>query len=278
MGRLRHRLDGQTGDGGALSVITLDCEQGTREWIEARLGIPTATGFSRIVTPGGKISKSREAYWGDLLAEWVLQEPQDDVPNLYWIERGEALEPEARRYYSFHADVDAVTVGFVFRDALKTVGCSPDGLVGEDGLLELKCPKAGHHIAWLARGVVPQEHISQLQGQLWVTGRHWVDFMSYHPGLPPFIIRVEPEPRYQDALDEHIPTFCDEVVNGRAYLQSLGVGLEPGCEVPPPSGSAPSFEMAKPKPSMSGVRQAAEAAFTRQISPKEAADLLEKMK
>ena len=262
-------------------MITLDCEQGTREWVEARLGIPTATGFSKILTPGGKLSKSREAYWGDLLGESVTGEPHDDLPSLYFVERGEALEPSARKHYAFQRDVDPVKVGFVFRDEGRMVGCSPDGVVGDDGLLELKCPKTGNHISWLARGVVPREHVSQLQGQLWVTGRAWVDFMSYHPGLPPLIVRVEPDPAYQAALDEHIPTFCDELLEGRAYLRSLGVSLEPG-EVPlrpSASGFATSFKKAKPEPpSMAGVVKAAEAAFTRQLTPQEALDRLESMK
>ena len=258
-------------------MIIVDCEQGTREWIEARLGIPTASEFSKIVTPGGKLSKTREVYWGDKLAEWALGEPRDDVPlSLYWVERGELLEPDARRHYAFRRDVEPVKVGFVHRDETRMVGCSPDGLVGDDGLLELKCPMPGRHISWLARNEIPREHASQLQGQLWVTGRPWVDFMSYHPSLPPFIVRVEPDQRYQDALDEHLPTFVDELLDGRAYLRSLGI--EPGVGEDR-SGAAPSHERPKrdPPPSMAGVTKAAEAAFTRQLTPKEALDRLKEM-
>ena len=254
-------------------MITIDCEQGTREWIEARLGIPTASCFSKILTPGGSLSKSREAYWGDLLAEWALGEPRDEVPvGLYWVERGAVVEPQARTHYAFHADVDPVTVGFVFRDSSRMVGCSPDGLVGDDGLLELKCPMAGRHISWLVRNEVPREHASQLQGQLWVTGRAWVDFMSYFPNLPAFILRVEPDPAYQDALDEHMPVFVDELLAGRDYLRSLGVSLEAG-EDPGRPASAPSFDQQK-KDDMPRVVQAAQAAFTRQLTPNEAMDVL----
>ena len=112
-----------------------------RAWIEARLGIPTASEFSKIVTPGGKLSASRDEYIGTLLAEWALGE-QDAEFQSEWAERGKLLEPEARDYYRFHRDADVATVGFVYRDDARSVGCSPDGIVGGDGLLELKCPKA----------------------------------------------------------------------------------------------------------------------------------------
>ena len=81
---------------------------------------------------------------------------------------------------------------------------------------------------WLARGAVPRDHTIQLQGQLWVTGRDWVDFVSYHPGLPPFIVRVKPEPITMLAFDEHLPKFIAELLAGRERLRELGV--EPALE------------------------------------------------
>ena len=90
--------------------------------------------------------------------------------------------------------------------------------MGDDGLLELKCPREDTHLLYLARGVLPTDYKAQVQGQLWVTGRAWVDFMSYCPELPPFLIRVEPDPTFQAALDDHIPTFHAELMAGRERL------------------------------------------------------------
>ena len=126
----------------------LDVEQGSRAWVEARLGIPTASAFKRIITSTGKLSAQRERYQAELLAEWVYGEPAEDLTDNLNIARGKALEPEARRYYSFHAGVDATTVGFCVRDD-GIAGASPDGLVNPDGLLELKCPRGRHPSALL---------------------------------------------------------------------------------------------------------------------------------
>ena len=134
-----------------------DVQQGTLTWLECRLGIPTASQFSKIVTPSGKLSSARDGYMAQLLAEWALGAQVDDFLGTEWTERGKVLEPEARAYYSFQRDVEARTVGFVYKDEGKFVGCSPDGLVGQDGCLELKCPKAGTHLMWLAGGGLPQK-------------------------------------------------------------------------------------------------------------------------
>ena len=209
-------------------MITLDCEQGSQEWVEARLGIPTASEFSRIVTSTGKLSASRGPYLGELLAEYCLGETYSDFGMTEWMERGKVLEPSARKYYSFHRDADVESVGFCYRDQARMVGCSPDGLVGgDDGLLELKCPSPGKHVFWLAQGVLPREHFAQCQGALWVTGRPWIDFMSFHPQLPPLIVRAEPDPSYQAALNKHIPAVIEEILSGRERLKELGAVLEP---------------------------------------------------
>ena len=128
----------------------------------------------------------------------------------------------------------STTVGFVYRDADKLVGCSPDGIVGDDGLIELKCPKPGTHLRWLSVGTVPRQHSIQVQGQLWVSGLAWVDFMSYHPGLPPLIVRAEPDEKLQAAFDEAIPAFIDELMAGREKFREMGIvpagEIEPGLD------------------------------------------------
>ena len=211
-------------------MIVLDVEQGSIAWQEARLAIPTASQFSRIVTPGGKPSKSAEQYLGELLAEWVLGYQADDFQS-EWAERGKALEPDARKFYAFHRDAEVSTVGFCYRDDSRLVGASPDGLVGEDGLWEVKCPMPGKHLVYLARGVLPREYVLQVQGQLWVTGREWCDFMSFHPDLPPFVIRVEPWPAMQAALDDALPDFVGKMLESRDRL-TADYGLKAWNEEP----------------------------------------------
>ena len=204
-------------------MIIHPAEQGSAAWAEARLGIPTASQFSRIITPGGKISKSRDGYLAELLAEWALGESVSDFMGTDWTERGHFLEGEARAAYGLLRDADVTEVGLCYKDAEHMVAASPDGIIGEDGLIELKVPKASTHLMWLARDAVPREHSMQLQGQLFVTGREWVDFMSYHPGLPPLVLRVAPDTKMQDALTEILPLFVDDVIQARERLRELGV-------------------------------------------------------
>ena len=207
-------------------MIAIPCIQGSEEWSEARLGIPTASQFKRILTPKGKPSSSADGYSAELLAEWALGEAISDFAGNEWTERGNILESEARAYYSFHRDLDVETVGFLYRDGDRMSGCSPDGLVGEDGMLELKCPSAGKHLLWLARGDVPPEHRMQVQGALWVSGRAWLDWMSFYPQLPPLLVRVTPDLEIQAALDVVLPKFIAQLLSGRERLVTLGV--QPG--------------------------------------------------
>ena len=204
-------------------MIIIPCEQGSREWIEARLGVPTASAFNRLVTATGRISAQRERYIGEMLAEWVTGEPYVDF-STEWTERGKVLEPDARRYYAFYRDLDnpVQNIGFALHDS-RMAGCSPDGVIGDDGLIELKCPGAPNHILYLSRGTIPREYRLQVQGQLWVTGREWCDFMSYHPEFPPLIVRATPDPVYQEALTKILPEVHLEMTTARENLVNLGV-------------------------------------------------------
>ena len=155
-------------------MTILDCEQGTREWVEARLGIPTASQFSRLLTPKRmQVSASRHRYRAELLAEWITGDPVDEFET-EWTERGKALEPLARSHYGIVWDVAPKQVGLCTRAIYRevdvmtavsgTVGASPDALVGDDGLLELKCPGMVNHILSCADGGVPSAYKMQVQG------------------------------------------------------------------------------------------------------------------
>ena len=208
-----------------MTAIYLDVEQGSQAWYEARAGILTASNFKRIVTPGGKLSAAREGSQAELLAEWALGV---DAGEIYTdaMERGKVLEPEAFEYFAFHTDLEPTKCGLVYRDESRMVACSPDGLVTTEAGLELKCPGAGKHLVYLARGVCPAEYWPQVQGCMYVTGRPLWWFMSYFPNLPPFIVLVGRDDKYQAALDLHIPTFIAELLEGRERLRALGVHPE----------------------------------------------------
>ncbi len=176
-------------------MLKYDVEQGSVEWHQARLGIPTASDFKRIITPTGMASKQADDYADQLLAELISGETVESWSGSSWTERGKELEPEAALFYEQTYGVKAEIVGFVTDDK-RTMGCSPDRLVGDDGLLELKCCAPKTHIGYLLNPRVDREYYPQLQGQLFVTGRKWVDIMSYHPKIPPLVIRVERDDNY----------------------------------------------------------------------------------
>ena len=203
-------------------MIIHDAPQGSIEWVQARLGVVTASEVSRIVTPTGKLSAQRDSYMADLLAERFLGAPVTDF-DTEWTERGRYLEDEALTAYAFETDTPAVKCGLIFKDERREIGASPDGLIPGQGALELKCPMPGKHLLYLARDDVPRVYWPQLQMQLWVTGLPWVDFVSYHPDFPMFRQRVAPDPGYHQALDTALPQFVAELRKGRERLLTMGV-------------------------------------------------------
>ena len=206
-------------------MLIADVEQGSRAWEEARFGIPTASQASRIITPTGKLSAQRRDYMAELVCEYVLREPFSDFSSPD-TERGQALEPDAIAYFSMQTDLRTRKCGFVFRDAARMAGCSPDALVGDDALLEIKVPRAPTHMKWLILGEVPRQHVIQLQYSLWVTGLSKAYFCSYHPQLPELLEVVKPDALYQDAFDEHMPVFIAELIAARKRVSNMGAMLE----------------------------------------------------
>lgn len=189
--------------------IIEDLCQGTEEWFAARKGIPTASCFHRIITPG-KLIESAQAttYAIELVAE--KYEQLDQYSNQH-MTNGIDREQCAREAYQFITGNDLKEVGIVYSDESKSVGCSPDGLIGKEGGLEIKCPKLTTHINYILSGVLPNQYRLQVQGALWVTGRSWWDFMSYHPSARPFLVRVEVDKNVHEALEKSIPEFIKKV-------------------------------------------------------------------
>ena len=206
-------------------MITLDCIQGDPDWIEARLGIPTSSAFKRVITPTGRLSKSRDRYLAELVAEWALG-PVETFQGTQWTERGLEMEPEARRFLAFAEDVECSEAGLVYRDESRMIAASPDGMLSGGMPVEIKCPMPATHLMWLVGDVVPREHAIQCQGHLWVTGAPSGMFLSFHGGLsplPPLLVHTRPDPEIQEAFDEHLPVFVKEVLEARAKLKAMGV-------------------------------------------------------
>lgn len=183
-----------------------DLVQGTDEWLKARCGLLTASEMKLIVTPTLKVAsndKERTHLW-ELLQQRINKRVELDGYQSDAMLRGHADEAFARHLYSEHyAPVDLC--GFVTNDRWGfTLGCSPDGFVGHDGMIETKSRAPKYQVETLVeyfpRGVIPEDYRIQVQTALLVTERKWCDFISYSSGMPMVTIRVEPDPVYQEAI------------------------------------------------------------------------------
>lgn len=219
-----------------------DVVQNTPEWHKARLGKATASMFSRIITAvKGDPSAQMQDYANQLAAEIITGDPTDDFKGNVWTERGHELEPEAIAAYTMLRDNAEVEHGCFCSNDEETYGASPDNFVKipvyrtveitdldeagnvigsheetaqdgwDEGLLEIKCKMPKNQISVLRNPVVSRDHWPQLQGQLLVTGRKWVDIMYYHPKLPPQIIRVERDEDYIAKLQVALDACVEQV-------------------------------------------------------------------
>ena len=196
-----------------------ECGQKSTEWYRLRAGIPTASCFSKIVTPGGKASKQAQGYMDFLLAEFVLgRSLENEEAITYWMERGTELEASAVRAYEFQTGSEAVECAIVTTDD-ELIAASPDRLIGDDGICEIKCPKPHIQVGRMLHNEIDDDYRCQLQGQLWVMEREWVDIVSYHPQLPPCILRVERDDKFIKLLSGGVRTFVDVMLERRLELE-----------------------------------------------------------
>jgi hypothetical protein len=165
-----------------------DCQQHSLDWFRARAGIPTASEFQTLlaVGKGGGESKERRTYMYKLAGERLTGEPMHNFSSEH-MDRGRDMEDEARKAYSLAADLEPEQIGFLRRG---DAGASPDSLIGETGLLEIKTRSPHLQIETLLADVIPKQNLAQAQGQLWIADREWVDVVSYWPGLPLFCKRA----------------------------------------------------------------------------------------
>lgn len=205
-------------------MIRVDCTQQTPEWYDVRRGVLTASHFNKILTPKTqKVSAQADAVARRIVAEW-LSGVAEQPPATQAMERGIMLEPEARAWYEFATGRTVEEVGFVFLNDKREIGCSPDGLIGDDGGLEIKCLNGADHIEALANGQIPIDYVPQVQGCLWITGREWWDYVSYHPLMPSEVIRVARDDTFIKSLEIAADYVLGLVEAMKRTLTERGIG------------------------------------------------------
>ncbi len=192
-----------------------DMIQGTTEWFVARRGFASASRMADILakTKSGPAA-SRANYAAQIVAERLTGVVEQSYTSVA-MQRGTELEPEARAAYSFMRDVDVQEVGFILHPTIEWSGASPDGLVGDDGLVEFKCPSTATHIETLETEKVDRRYLLQMQWQMACTGRAWCDYASYDPRMPPgmslFIKRVPRDAALIAELESEVSLFLSEI-------------------------------------------------------------------
>lgn len=194
----------------------VDCEQGSEEWVKARIGRVTASRIADVVarTRSG-YGASRANYMAELIAERLTGTPTTKIITqpMQW---GKDQEPHARALYEFMHDVTIKQVGLVIHPDIEMAAASPDGLIGDDGLIEIKCPNTATHIDTLLGAEIDGSYVKQMQWQMACTGSKWCDFVSYDPRMPPemqvFVYRML----------RHEPTITELESEVMAFLQELG--------------------------------------------------------
>ena len=213
-------------------------EQNSLEWLLARSGIPTASEFDALISPLWKIRTGQgvDTYLAQKVAEKWLGGPLPGFQTLD-MEFGQIREEEAIPFYEFQFGESIQRVGLVTTDDGRT-GCSPDGLIGDDGGIEVKCPEAKTHVKYLLAGVVPADYLAQVHGSMFVTGRKWWKFLSYRRNFPPLVLTVERDDEIQKQIGIALDAFLARLDEAMAEMEKLNGG--------PPSRRK--IEMPKPPP------------------------------
>lgn len=192
-------------------MIIENLEQGSPEWFAARVGIPSASVFDKLITSKGALSTSRQKLLYKLAGERVLGEKEEGYINGA-MQRGIELEPEARTLFELITDLEVEEVGLCYYDKRKDRSCSPDGLMKTEMKgLEIKCPELATHVEYLIGNKLPTKYFAQVQGSMYITGfKKWF-FMSYFPAMKPFIVEVERDEIWIAKLDKALDGFVVEL-------------------------------------------------------------------
>ncbi|PAU77268.1 lambda exonuclease family protein [Halomonas salipaludis] len=202
-----------------MQILTL--EQGTPEWHVARLGIVTMSELKTLLVKGkgpGGFGTGAISYMHQLIGERITGEPSDAFQGNAHTQRGHALEPVARELYQEATGLPRLEqVGIILNHG---VGYSPDCLVDSNGLAEIKTKLPKYQIELLLEGELPQEHVAQCQGGLWVSEREWIDFVSYWPGMPLFVKRAYRDEALIRTIAERVEAFYEEMERRMAQVMA----------------------------------------------------------
>src|SRR5262245_7929435 len=196
-----------------------DMEQGSSDWFQVRLGIPTASEFKVIlaIKKDAREKITRKTYMRKLVGEIMTGMPMENYVSADML-RGKEQEADARDLYALVEEPPELRrVGFIRNGR---AGCSPDSLVGTHGMLEIKSAAAHVHLERMEAGALPPEHRAQVQGGLWIAERHWCDFVSYCPGLPLFVVRVARDDGYIEILKAAVEEFNKELADLVAWART----------------------------------------------------------
>lgn len=201
-------------------------EQGSPEWLLARLGRATASSFQSILAKvqyGGE-SATRRNYRATLVLERLTEEPKEHIKNEF-TDWGHDTEELARTMYMARTGNIVEQVGFAQHDELMA-GASPDGLISTDGGIEIKCKTSANHLEGLKLGRMPNIHRAQVQGNLWIFEREWWDYVSFDPRFPDnaqlLIDRIYRDEKYISQLISEVTMFLDEVADDVEFVKAYG--------------------------------------------------------
>ena len=189
-------------------------EQGSPEWLALRAGKVTASRVSDVMAK--TTTAAYQNYMADLIAERLTGQKAESFTNaaMQW---GVDKEPQARVEYEIKTGSLVEQVAFVEHPTIQMFGCSPDGYVGDDGLIEIKCPNTSTHIDYIRQDKAPTKYVNQMQCQMAVTGRKWCDFVSFDPRLPEklqlFIVRLDRDDEYISKMEVVVQEFLNEVTS-----------------------------------------------------------------
>lgn len=201
-------------------IEIVDCEQNSPEWLQARLGLPTASEFKTIIgiKKDAREKVTRRDYLYKLAGEIITGKPANNYSNEY-MERGHEMEPEAREIYAFLTGVELQRVGFV-RNGPK--GASPDSFVGDSGILEIKTKFPSYIVDLILKDEFPPGHKAQCQGAIWVCEREWIDIACYWPDMPMFRKRAYRDEKFIAELSAEVDRFNAELADTVEIVRRYG--------------------------------------------------------
>lgn len=192
-------------------IVLDDVEQGSQEWKDARVSIPSASVFDKLITSKGDVSKSRQKLLYQLAGEKIIGVKEEGYTNGA-MQRGIELEPEARLLFEMMTGLEVKEVGLCYFDERKDRSCSPDGImeIEQEGL-EIKCPELATHVEYLIGNKLPTKYFQQVQGSMYITGFEKWHFLSYYPGMKPFHTVVERNEMWIAKLSKVLDDFVAEL-------------------------------------------------------------------